>query len=381
MARTGSKADALAIPLNAHLDLTWRCNAGCGHCYLDHGVGGDMTTAEIRDMLGQLAAAGTLFLTISGGEIMLRKDIFEIVACARSLMFDVRLKTNGILIGEAEAERFAALGVREVDISIYSGQPEVHDGVTRVPGSLERSLDALRRLKRHGVRAEMRGVIMRGRENDYHGVQALAAELGIRARFDATITPRMDGGLEPVASFQVSHETLKGVFRDPALVADVGEFCAPPAAPDDDALNGYPCSAGHSGCYISPQGDVTPCVQFPLVCGNLRRNSFAEIWRNSSEFARVREIRNRDVAVCSSCSNFSSCTRCPGLACQEGDMAGPSSLDCEKAYARTGVPPPLAATTSGHAALRRQASRGSWLVPLAPQPPPQVEPYRDAAAD
>lgn len=341
MSRIGEKASARHIPLSAHLDVTWRCNEGCGHCYLDHSLGGDMTTAEIKGVLAQLAAAGTLFLTISGGEIMLRKDIFEIVAYARSILFDIRLKTNGILIGESEAGQFADLGVREVHISIYSHLPEIHDAVTRVPGSLVRSLDAARFFQRRGVTVELRCVIMRPNAEDYLGVQALAAEMGVRSKFDASITPSMDGGMEPVTAFRASFDTIRNVLHDKLLDADADEMCAPPAPPDANDLSGFPCSAGHSAFYITPQGDVTPCVQFPMVCGNLRRSRFIDIWRNAPELVKLRGIRNRDVAVCSSCSNFNSCNRCPGLAYMEGDMAGPSALDCEKAYARTGIPSPL----------------------------------------
>jgi len=344
MVRVGEKASALHIPLSAHLDVTWRCNEGCGHCYLDHSLGGDMSTAEIKGLLDQLAAAGTLFLTISGGEIMLRKDIFEIVAHARALLFDIRLKTNGILIGESEAGQFADMGVREVHISVYSHLSEVHDAVTRVPGSLARSLDAARFFHGRGVRVELRCVIMQPNAGDYPGVQALAAEIGVKSKFDPSITPSMDGGMEPVRAFRASFEKIRDVVHDKLLDADADEMCAPPAPPDANDLSGFPCSAGHSACYITPRGDVMPCVQFPMVCGSLRSRRFIDIWRNAPELVKLRGIRNGDVAVCNSCSNFNSCNRCPGLAYLEGDMAGPSALDCEKAYARTGIPSPLTPT-------------------------------------
>src|SRR6266478_1120374 len=104
MAEMNGKALALGIPLSAHVDLTYRCNERCVHCYLPHDDRGEMTTAEYKDLLDQLADAGVFFLTISGGEPLLRKDLFEIIAHARALSFNVKLKTNAILIGENEAE-------------------------------------------------------------------------------------------------------------------------------------------------------------------------------------------------------------------------------------------------------------------------------------
>src|ERR1700729_3991576 len=99
------------LPWSVHVDLTYRCNERCVHCYLDHEDHGEMTTAEIKDLLDQLAGAGVFFLTLSGGEILMRNDFFEILAYARKLTFCVKLKSNAIMIGEREAQRIRAYGV------------------------------------------------------------------------------------------------------------------------------------------------------------------------------------------------------------------------------------------------------------------------------
>src|ERR1017187_1183651 len=77
------KATELGIPLSAHMDITWRCNERCEHCYLDHDEPGEMTTDEIKDTIRQLADSGTFFLSISGGEPLMRRDCFEILGEAR----------------------------------------------------------------------------------------------------------------------------------------------------------------------------------------------------------------------------------------------------------------------------------------------------------
>src|SRR5258705_12163199 len=130
MREMGAKALKLGIPLGVQLDITYRCNERCVHCYLDHEDHGEMTTAEIKDLLNQLADAGVFFLILSGGEIFLRKDLFEIVEHARKLMFNVKLKTNAVMIREKKAARIAELGVESVQISVYSHTPEVHDEIT-----------------------------------------------------------------------------------------------------------------------------------------------------------------------------------------------------------------------------------------------------------
>src|ERR1700758_5095616 len=125
-----AKALALGIPLAAQIDVTYRCNERCVHCYLDHDDHGEMTTAEIKHLLDEMAEAGVFVLTLSGGEIFLRKDFFEILEYARQLLFCVKLKPNAVLIREREAARLRALGIQSIQISIYSHRPEVHDAIT-----------------------------------------------------------------------------------------------------------------------------------------------------------------------------------------------------------------------------------------------------------
>jgi len=331
------KAMDLGIPLSVHFDITYRCNERCVHCYLDHDDLGEMTTGEIEDVLDQLADAGVFFLALSGGEVLMRRDFFDIVEHARRRLFNVKIKTNGVMIREPEARRLRQLGVEQVQISVYSHRPEVHDGITKLPGSLRRTIEAIRFLKLQGLKVSMANVLMTANLFDNQGVMSLAKDLGVYYTLDPTITPKIDGNTA-VLALRAPGAELRRVFRNEELVGNVAEFCAPPSAPDEDVMDGYPCSAGHTSCYISPYGDVFPCVQFPLPSGNLRREKFVEIWQHSSALKEVRSIRARDLTTCSTCSHVGSCSRCPGLAYMEGNMRGPSSADCEKSFQRTGIP-------------------------------------------
>ncbi|HEV2381831.1 MAG TPA: radical SAM protein [Terriglobia bacterium] len=331
------RALARGIPLGAQLDVTYRCNERCVHCYLDHDDHGEMTTAEMRGVLDQLADAGVFFLTLSGGEVLMRMDFFEILEHARSLLFCVRIKTNAFMIREKQADRIHDLGVESVQVSIYSHRPEVHDAITKLPGSLKRSIAGIRLLQSRGMKVIIANVLMRQNLADSAGVKALAQELGVQWTIDPTVTPKMDGD-RSIIGLGIGGADLQQVFRNPEMVGNVEEFCAPPRAVDDEALEELPCSASHTFCYVSPYGDVFPCVQFPLPTGNVRKQKFLDIWRHSPQMNEVRAIRPRELPVCSTCSHVGSCTRCPGLAYMEGNMRGPSSQDCEKSFARTGIP-------------------------------------------
>jgi radical SAM protein with 4Fe4S-binding SPASM domain len=356
MQELGQRALDRGVPLSVQLDVTYRCNERCIHCYLDHDDHGEMTTAEIRNLLDQLAEAGVFFLTLSGGEVFMRMDFFDIIEYARSLMFCVKIKTNAFMIREKEAARICDLAVQDVQVSIYSHRPEVHDAITLLPGSLKRSVAGIRLLRSYGVKVVIANVLMMRNLSDHAGVKALAKELGAEYTIDPTITPMLDGD-RSVLKLGLGIPQLKDVFRNSDLVGDVDEFCAPPPAVSDDALDEVPCSAGHTACYVSPYGDVFPCVQFPLPSGNVRRQKFLDIWRQSNQLKEVRSITTRGLPVCSTCNHAGTCTRCPGLAYLEGNMRGPSTQDCEKSFARTGIP-------SANMVLKKASSARLGLVQI-----------------
>jgi AdoMet-dependent heme synthase len=353
LAEMNSRALELGVPLSVHLDITYRCNERCVHCYLDHDDHGEMSTAEIKDVLTQLSEAGVFFLTISGGEVLMRRDLFDILEFARGLLFNVKLKTNGVMIREWHAKRIRELGVEQVQISVYSHRPEVHDVITKLPGSLKRTIEAIRFLHAQGLKVTIANVLMSANLGDYAGVIALAKELGVSYTVDPTITPKMDGD-RTVLHLNIEGSTLSQLFHDPDLVGDVEKFCAPPPPPKEDIMEGYPCSAGHTSCYISPYGDVYPCVAFPLPSGNVRHQKFLDIWQDSAELKEVRSIRAKHLSTCSSCAHVGTCTRCPGLAYLEGNMRGPSTADCQKSFQRTGIP-------SANMLKRARASTGPLI--------------------
>ena len=338
MQELGQRALDRGVPISVQMDVTYRCNERCVHCYLDHDDHGEMTAAEIRGILDQLAEAGVFFITFSGGEVFMRMDFFDILAYARSLMFCVKIKTNAFMIRQSEAERLRDLAIQDVQVSIYSHRPEVHDAITLLPGSLKRSVAGIRLLREHGVKVVIANVLMMQNLGDSAGVKALAKELGAEYTIDPTITPMMDGDRE-ILKLGLGVPQLKDVFRNPEIVGDEGdELCAPPPPVTDDVLDELPCSAGHTACYISPYADVFPCVQFPLPSGNLRQRTFLDVWHHSDQLNDVRTIKARNLPVCSSCNHVGTCSRCPGLAYMEGNMRGPSTQDCEKSFARTGIP-------------------------------------------
>ncbi len=383
MGRLISRTVRTRQPLSVHFDLTYRCNERCVHCYLDHDNHGELTTAECIAVMEDLARAGTLFLTFSGGEIFLRPDLYEILAAARRLHFDISLKTNALLVTQQRAARLREFGVRRVQISVYSDIPEVHDAITKVPGSLQRTLAAIPLLLEQGLQVKLACPLLQENLLAYRGVMALAERLGIPYVLDLTITPMMDGSSAPLAH-RVAVSSLLPVLQDPALQA-----CKPqPSAGVDSAVESslaslgsavssgieslayedLPCSAGHNSCYISPYGDVFPCVQLPQAAGNLRRERFGDIWYHAPQLERLRGIRESQLPVCSRCEIRSYCERCPGLALMEGgDLLGAYERACELAEQKArlaGVFHPVSALHKERTAAAPQAASGNEIASL-----------------
>ena len=362
-------------PLSVHFDLTYCCNERCVHCYLDHENHGELATAECIAVLEEIAKAGTFFLTFSGGEIFLRPDLFEILAAARRLHFDVSLKSNALLITAERAARLRELGVRRVQISVYSEEPAVHDAITKVAGSLARTLAAIPLLLEQGLQVKLACPLMKENLLAYRGVMALAEKLGVPYVLDLTITPMMDGSGGPL-EHRASMAELLPVMQDPALHACYTQAASPNASTaeamplslgsavtsglDSSAYEDLPCSAGHNSCYISPYGDVYPCVQLPQAAGNLRRERFADIWYHAPQLEQLRAVRESQLPVCSRCEIRSYCERCPGLAWMEGgDMLGAYERACQLAEQKAklaGVANPVSAMHAQQAAGVMQAN-------------------------
>ncbi len=324
------KATDRNIPLNVLVELTYRCNLRCGHCYVVDPGGQELSTPELIYILDELAGAGALFLTLTGGEILVRRDWREVCRYARDANFAVRLFTNGTRIDDRVARQIAGLGVVDVGVSLYGANPETHDVITRVRGSFERTLTGLRELNEAGVRTAVKYLLMKHNVQEFERARELADEIGAAFSFSFYVGPRVDGS-RGSCIHRVGEPELEHLLADGALYPEAVRITAKERTDlRGAALRNVPmCGAGRDTCAISPYGDLKPCAILPTVAGNLREHRFSELWRDSAELQRIRGAHMAGLKGCSSCRSLGYCGRCPAFALlEDGDMFGPSSFAC-----------------------------------------------------
>src|SRR5215510_3358143 len=151
-----TKAYIETRPMTAQWELTFKCNHLCGFCYNAPNGQRELGTEDIKRGLEKIADFGVLYLTLTGGEPMVRPDFFEIAAYARELGFALRVYSNGYLIDEARAKRLREVHPFEIEISIHGGKPETHDKLTGIRGSFVKVMQALENLQRERIRVNLK---------------------------------------------------------------------------------------------------------------------------------------------------------------------------------------------------------------------------------
>lgn len=333
-------ADKDNIALSAMIEIADRCNEVCVHCYQVQGQKGELETDDWRKILDELASMGVLFLVVSGGEATLRSDFLEIVEYARALKFAVKVYSNGIRIDEAMADALAALSVQEVQISLYSPRAEVHDWVTRVPGSWDKAVRATELLVERKVAVVLKTPLMSFNVDDRHEFIDLATRLGADYSLDPQLDAREDGDRGP-QSFEMSEEHWWSVQRDPRIR---GAF--PARKKPERSLDRPPCGACSGNVHIEANGEMRPCSLLDVPVGHALRDGVRASWENNPAAREIRSLTWRDLHGCRDCDLQPYCGRCYANARREaGDALGPYASACRRAVLQyeliTGVRPEL----------------------------------------
>jgi MoaA/NifB/PqqE/SkfB family radical SAM enzyme len=261
-----------ASPHLVALGLTRRCQAACDHCYAHvPAIGGpeELRTEECLSVIDQLKGLAALQVLFTGGEPLLRKDIFDLIAYAHKIGLLTRISTNGYRLTRENVTRLKQAGLNQCGVSIDYSDEDTHDRTRKLPGSYERVMQGLGYLRECGIDRKIVSCVSREK---IPGELERIVELGERLEVNSVYftIPYLSGRWADSREEVLSEKEMaysRSLLKHPLV--DM-EF------PTSRTM----CSSyAKSYLHVSAVGDVTPCPAVPYVMGNIRQEPLADIWR------------------------------------------------------------------------------------------------------
>ncbi len=279
-------------------NTTQACNISCIHCYRDAGTKrtDELSTEEGKKLLDEMARAGFKIIILSGGEPLMREDIYELIRYAKSIGLRPVLGTNGILITEEVAIKLKEAGLGAAGISLDSTDKKIHDKFRQSEGAWDKTIAAMEVCRKVGLRFQVHTTVTNWNEKEVTDITDLAVEKGAMAHHIFFLVPTGRGkDIEDTTLKTEEYEAvLKRILDKQGEVSiEIKPTCAPQfmrIAKERNMSMRFTkgCLAGTSYCVILPNGDVQSCPYLPIKVGNVRETNFDVLWRDSEMFNRLR---------------------------------------------------------------------------------------------
>ena len=326
--------------IKAQLELTYRCNLHCLHCYTDpynarEYFPRELALNEILHLLDDMAELGILWLNLSGGEIFAHPNFFEIYDEAYRKGFLLQLYTNGTMFTAAVVEHLTASPPFSIDISCHSVDEQAFDRFTQVAGSFKRFLKGIDLLKESGLPFCFKTKAMNWNRDELPEIKRFVESFGQRFGYTTSLSPRLNGDCSSLA-YRLAPEDVNAIEdmltsqETVGSVADDQERCAL-AAPTTDRL--YRCGCGTNTIHINARGELGTCTLQYERRVSLREYDLREAIEKV--FGEVRALGYSSDSPCRVCSILSFCEKKPTAARWEmGEPEAPIPYDCDVAMAR-----------------------------------------------
>ncbi|MCI6483490.1 MAG: putative heme d1 biosynthesis radical SAM protein NirJ2 [Selenomonadaceae bacterium] len=310
-------------------NTTNACNMYCDHCYRDAGCKAEeeLSTAEAKTLLEQIARAGFKIMIFSGGEPLMRPDIVELVAYAASLGLRPVFGTNGTLITLEMAQKLKAAGAMGMGISLDSMDREKHNKFRKFPGAWEGAVQGMRNCRAAGLPFQIHTTVMEWNNHELEALTDFAVAEGAVAHHFFFLVPTGRAKTIEAESLRAEayEDTLTRIMKKQQEVEiELKPTCAPQflriaAQMGLKTRFRRGCLAGTAYCIISPRGKVQPCAYLNMELGDVRQTPFDEIWKNSEVLNKLRTLEYS--GGCGSCEYKRACGGCRARAAyyHEGD--------------------------------------------------------------
>ena len=336
--RLHRKVAGQRIPIAGSLELTFRCNLRCVHCYLAYahqGIPGkqELTYREFCHILDQVTDEGCLWLLLTGGEPLVRPDFLDIYTYAKRKGLLITIFTNGTLITPRIADYLADWRPFSVEISLYGRTQETYERITGVPGSYKRCMQGIDLLLERGIPLKLKTMLITLNKHELWDIKAYAESLGVDFRFDPLLNAGLDGSPTPTQFRLPPEEVVSFDLADAKRLESWQEFCRRFVKPPQNPEYLYTCGAGVNSFHISPYGQLSACMLAREPSYDLRQGTFRQGWY---EFIKqVREQKRTQETKCAHCELVYLCGQCPGWArLEHGDPEKPVEYLCQIAHLR-----------------------------------------------
>ncbi len=304
--------------IRVQMELTYRCNLRCLHCFTDCYNERDyfpreLTLAESLRILDDMADLGILWLNFTGGEVFMRKDFFEIYEYAVRMGFIITIYTNATLFTEAIIERLKRHPPFFLDISCHSVNEEAFDHFTQMPGSFRKFLDGLRLLKASELPFRLKTKAMTWNKEELPQIRAFVESFGLEFGFTTSLSPRLNGDLGPLA-YRLSPQEIHDLEVAGDQRADESEACLDGQNQGPDLLSTPPTRLYRCGCatntiHINAWGELGTCTFEYERRASLRTYSLKEAI--TKVFREVRTLHYQTDSPCRTCDVFAYCEKSP----------------------------------------------------------------------
>lgn len=329
------------FPLSGSLELTERCNFGCVHCYINQPAGdtkarsAELSTSQVKDLLDQVAEAGCLFLLLTGGEPLLREDFAEIFVHARQKGMLVSLFSNGSLLTAEMAELLSQKSLHSLEVTLYGATRETFEAVTRQPGSFDRCLRGIELALAHGLKINLKTVLLTTNQHELEQMRALTTSFGLKFRYDSTLWPRLDGSIRNL-QFQVPQQTILALdLEDPQRREGWEETAVQFEGQLLRAERVFNCGAGYRSFHINSHGRMNPCMMVRRPSFDILQMGFNQAWEALGSIHTMKRTLNTE---CETCTVAALCTQCPGWSLAvHNDFETPVADVCELGKSRASL--------------------------------------------